>query len=83
MLTTAIASSDRDPLPLLHAIYWLESAVAIEGRNCASSLLKNVGLAHLRAVQNKAIPDDVRILDVVPDVLNTSSVVRWPEPNQR
>lgn len=68
---------------MIRAIYWLESAYAIEGVDCPSSLLKNLGLAHLHAVQNKLIPDDIIIENAMEDVFETKNVIDWPSSQQR
>ncbi len=83
VLASAIASANNDASPLLQAIYWLETALAIEGKNCAASLLKNLGLAHLHSVQNKQLPEDIVLQDVVDDLLKTKDLIEWPASGQR
>lgn len=83
VLASAIQSASQDGFPLIKAIYWLESAFAIEGIDCPSSLLKNLGLAHLHSVQNKLIPDEIVIQDVVEDILGSKLLVDWPPNGQR
>ncbi len=70
-------------MPLVKAIYWLESAYVVEGKDCASSLLKNLGLAHLHAVQSKIIPDELLIQETIDDLLDTSTLIDWPASGQR
>jgi hypothetical protein len=82
-LQLAIAEAKKDPTSLVESIYWLESTLLYEGgltnSSASSSLLKNIGLAHVNLIQNKLIPQNTP-LPAKPfgDVLGTLRDINWP-----
>lgn len=59
-LEQAIPKSSEDPIPLINAQYWLESAMILEEDRFGkvpTTMLKNTGLGYVHFVQNKLIPD--------------------------
>lgn len=89
LLQSAVEQLTSDPLPLIDAIYWLESAVILETRTLKKGdkvpypLLKNAGLAHVHLIQSKLlrkILDDRgdRALPLPNDILSTATMIEWP-----
>ena len=89
LLQATVEQLATDPLPLIDAIYWLESAVALEshtlrkGDRVPYPLLKNTGLAHVHLIQSKLLRKILeergdKALPLPNDVLNTASMIEWP-----
>lgn len=80
LLLTAIPIANQDPQPLLEAVYWLESAIALEGgeQAVATGVLKNAGLGHVHLIQNKVL-DNAHPLPQPQDLLGSLSRVHWPQ----
>ncbi len=79
LLLSALTTAASDAQPLVDAVYWLESTFLVEGAACPSSLLKNLGLAHVHLVQNpllagKPLPAPSR------DFFSTAQAMQWPAP---
>lgn len=75
MLIAAIKVANVDAKPLIHAVYWLETAYLLDGKNCGSALLKNAGLGHVHLIQNKVLksfkPPKV-------DLFHSLEGIQWP-----
>jgi hypothetical protein len=60
----------------------MESVYLMEGPQCATSLLKNVGLSHLHLVQNKLLSKGQggkpKKLTAPEDIFRTLELMRWP-----
>ncbi len=85
LLLTAQSVAAADANPLVHAIYWLESALAMEGLNhSATSLLKNVGLGHVHLVQNKLLSGIASGLLPAPDhdIFGSLETIAWPKDKE-
>ena len=88
MLLAALTTFDTDIQPLIDAVYWLESSYYLEvedGSRVPSSLLKNVGLAHVHLIQNPILAKLVnpkRIINNLPkpsiDYFKTLDLIEWP-----
>jgi hypothetical protein len=79
LLATAIPYANSDPRPLIESVYLVESAVYMEGESEApTSLLKNLGLAHVHLIQNKVLTGDDSI-QPKDDYLRLLEKISWPE----
>ena len=78
MLIAAIKVANVDAKPLVHAVYWLETAYMLDGKSCWSALLKNAGLGHVHLIQNKVLksfkPPKV-------DLFQSMERIQWPSSN--
>ena len=85
-LEHAIPKAPEDPIPLINAQYWLESAMILEedrfGR-IPTTLLKNTGLGYVHFVQNKNIPD--AFPKPLTDTFSTisSGRLKWPKEDPK
>ena len=83
MLSSAIVSAKDDADPIISAVYWLESAIALEigsGHKPSSPLLKNAGLGHLHLIQNSKLSTEI-LLPIPNDTFNTLGTINWPTLN--
>lgn len=79
LLESAIKDAATSPMPLLHAIYWLECALSVDKR-IPSNVYKNAGLGHIHLIQNKyfsKFPDELP--KVQPELLSMICNVTWPK----
>jgi hypothetical protein len=79
-LEAAIRVETVDNMPLINAVYWLESALLLEnmgGNEPSSSLYKNAGLGHLHLVQNLKL-DESQPLPLDGDWFNSAQAIGWP-----
>lgn len=79
MLANALKYAHEDPLPLVEAMYWLETSIWMEGgpTMAASSLVKNAGLGHVHMVQNKQLSNE-KPLPKPSDVHHSLQQIGWP-----
>jgi hypothetical protein len=87
-LENALKSATVDYVPLVDAIYWLESYIVLEGNRTDSlptSFLKNLGLAHVNLVQSKLLPNSksVKIVPASSDMHGSLSAINWPSSSDR
>lgn len=85
-MQTAITTSSVDAQPLVDAVYFLESSCALEGiEEAPTSLLKNVGLAHVHLIQNAILSkkenprrsiNNLQLPSV--DYFNSLEAIEWP-----
>ena len=54
-MQSAIDTASVNAQPLVDAVYFLESSYNFEGEAAPTSLLKNVGLAHVHLIQNSLL----------------------------
>ncbi len=87
-LQSAISTASTDVQPLADALYWLESSYVLEGAaRCPSSLLKNLGLAHVHLIQNPLLSARLagkkKVLLPAPsqDWFQTLAAISWPATN--
>jgi hypothetical protein len=79
LLSIAVQRANEDVVPLIDATYYIESTYYLEGNaSTPSSLLKNLGLAHLHLVQNKILNDSI-LPKPSRDFFNTLEAIQWPE----
>jgi hypothetical protein len=79
LLSVAIPMANENNRPLIEAVYFIESAHYFEGNDSTpTSLLKNLGLAHLHLVQNKLLSDNY-LPKPKKDLFHTLKIMEWPE----
>lgn len=82
-LDLAIQTAANDSLPLVDAVYWLESAIAMEEAaqpdftKLMYILYKNSGLGHVHLVQNKLLGEQV-LPPPAHDHFRTLDTMGWP-----
>jgi hypothetical protein len=78
-LELAIAHEKSQLQPLIDAMYWIETAVLLDGENnVMSSVLKNAGLAHIHLIQNPLLSSHSSLPLPSNDVFNSVNILNWP-----
>ena len=86
-LEIAIKVAQIDIMPLVDALYWLESSLLLERASpdpkkpLSYSLLKNTGLAHVHLIQAKLIDSAAALPLPVRDLFQTLKFMNWPTSN--
>jgi len=76
------AAIETFPQALIDAIYWLETAYQLEGTQCASNLLKNLGLAYIDLLQCKSLGQEKYLSGPSEDIFDTfDTLPSWPSNN--
>jgi hypothetical protein len=81
-LELAIAHEKVDVQPLIDAMYWIETAVLLDGKeNVMTSVLKNAGLAHIHLIQNPILSGRQSLELPTNDVFDSVKLLSWPVAN--
>eukprot|EP01038_Epipyxis_sp_PR26KG_P006208 gene6208-8552_t len=87
LLLTAIPIAGSDVLPLIEAVYWLESSyymMIVDNDDISQyyNVLKNAGLAHANLVKSNLLSHEQRLPRPKVDFFNTIEAIEWPEDSK-